>query len=245
LADRLLGQQGQLFDSADANKEGSIQTARLSVRAGIAQQLANEIALSKQTSEEGRKQLANEQERVKQRKELENLLSKIETPAGEREERLAEFDRLSRQRFETEQRDRDREKSGTRAGNVTGRQLAPGSIDGLQEFQRAQDAAARALGPEFGPGTADAAAGGFRVDAANFALQQREEALRLSQQQASGLKGSFGASSLQRIGFASNEFFDTRRNVDPSKIMERMVAEQKKTNQYLGGAEPLVLPASS
>jgi hypothetical protein len=139
----------------------------------------------------------------------------------------------------------DREKSGTRAGNVTGRQLAPGSIDGLQEFQRAQDAAARALGPEFGPGTADAAAGGFRVDAANFALQQREEALRLSQQQASGLKGSFGASSLQRIGFASNEFFDTRRNEDPGKLMQQMVSEQKKTNKYLGDADGLYLQSSS
>jgi hypothetical protein len=137
--------------------------------------------------------------------------------------------------------------SGTRKGNVVGEQLGPGSIRGIEEMQREREAAARALGPEFGPGTAEAATGGFRVDAANFALQQREEALRIAQQQAQqqSVTGSFGASSLQRIGFASNEFFDTRRKEDPSKVMERMVTEQKKTNQILGGAEPLVLPASS
>lgn len=138
----------------------------------------------------------------------------------------------------------ERQKSGTRSGNVTGRQLAPGNFEGITEMERERERAARALGPELGPGTADAAAGGFRVDAANFAAQQQLDAMRLAQQQG-GLTGSFGASSLQRIGFASNEFFDTRRSEDSSKIMERMVAEQKKTNQYLGGAEPLVLPASS
>ena len=137
--------------------------------------------------------------------------------------------------------------SGTRKGNVTGQQLGPGSIRGIEEAQREREAAARALGPEFGPGTAEAATGGFRVDAANFALQQREEALRIAQQQAqqSAVTGSFGASSLQRIGFASNEFFDTRRKEDPSKLMQQMVSEQKKTNKYLGDADGLYLQPSS
>jgi hypothetical protein len=60
-----------------------------------------------------------------------------------------------------------------------------------------------------------------------------------------GNQGSIQASSLQRIGFASNEFFDTRRKEDPTKVMERMLSEQKKTNQILGAGEPLVLPASN
>jgi hypothetical protein len=104
----------------------------------------------------------------------------------------------------------------------------------------------RTLGTEFGPGTADAAAGGFRVDAADFARQQAEEAAKAMASVApGGMTGSFGASQLQRIGFASNEFFDTRRKEDPTKVMERMLSEQKKTNQILGAGEPLVLPASN
>jgi hypothetical protein len=139
---------------------------------------------------------------------------------------------------------------GTRRGNVTGRQLAPGSIEGIEEFEREREAARRAMGPEFGPGTADAAAGGFRVDAANFALQQREEALRIAQQQAqqSGMTGEFGSSSLQRIGFASNEFFDTRREATPADIakeVKRNADFTKQVVEILKKGEPLVLPASA
>jgi uncharacterized phage infection (PIP) family protein YhgE len=137
------------------------------------------------------------------------------------------------------------QKSGTQKSNVTGKQLSPGSIEGIREFEREQEAARRALGTEFGPGTADAAAGGFRVDAADFARQQAEEAAKAMALVApGGMTGSFGASQLQRIGFASNEFFDTRKE-DPSKLMQQMVSEQKKTNKYLGDSDGLYLQPSS
>jgi hypothetical protein len=68
---------------------------------------------------------------------------------------------------------------------------------------------------------------------------------QLRAQQNQEMSGSFGASSLQRIGFASNEFFDTRRKEDPSKLMQQMVSEQKKTNKYLGDADGLYLQPSS
>jgi hypothetical protein len=80
--------------------------------------------------------------------------------------------------------------------------------------------------------------------AATNALQRQMEAASAAEGQAK-MTGSFGASSLQRIGFASNEFFDTRRKEDPTKVMERMLFEQKKTNQILGAGEPLVLPSSN
>jgi hypothetical protein len=80
--------------------------------------------------------------------------------------------------------------------------------------------------------------------AATNALQRQTEAASAAEGQAK-MTGSFGASQLQRIGFASNEFFDTRRKEDPTKVMERMLSEQKKTNQILGAGEPLVLPASN
>ena len=87
------------------------------------------------------------------------------------------------------------------------------------------------------------ATGSFE-EASNFAAT----AAALRAQQATeqgGMTGSFGASSLQRIGFASNEFFDTRRKEDPSKLMQQMVSEQKKTNKYLGDADGLYLQTSS
>jgi hypothetical protein len=134
------------------------------------------------------------------------------------------------------------QKSGTQKSNVTGKQLSPGSIEGIREFEREQEAARRALGPEFGPGTADAAAGGFRVDAADFARQQAEEAAKAMASVApGGMTGSFGASQLQRIGFASNEFFDTRRKEDPAKTMQQVVRELQKVNKNLENGEPIVL----
>jgi hypothetical protein len=80
--------------------------------------------------------------------------------------------------------------------------------------------------------------------AATNALQRQTEAASAAEGQAK-MTGSFGASQLQRIGFASNEFFDTRRKEDPSKLMQQMVSEQKKTNKYLGDADGLYLQPSS
>jgi hypothetical protein len=52
-----------------------------------------------------------------------------------------------------------------------------------------------------------------------------EAAQRAQQQmQSESFKGSMGASSFQRIGFASNEFFDTRNKPENtfSKLFEQM-----------------------
>jgi hypothetical protein len=117
--------------------------------------------------------------------------------------------------------------SGTRRGNVLGRQLGPGSIEGIRELERERETAARSFGPQFGPGTAEAAAGGFRVDAANFARQQQEDTLRQALAMQSQTVGSSGASAFQRIGFASNEFFDTRSK-------DSTADEVKTANKFIG-----------
>lgn len=194
----------------------------------------------------------------KKRRELESFRARIqnETPQVRSEleslfrEAQAEEDKAAaaRERFQTE-RDIAREKekqaaleSGTRRGNVIGRQLGPGSFEGIEELRRQQEAAARALGPEFGPGTAEAAAGGFRVDAANFALQQREEAARAAQKlaQQTAFGGDFGASALQRIGGASTEFFRVRGD-DPKELQRRSNEFLRRIVQALEKGEPLVL----
>jgi uncharacterized phage infection (PIP) family protein YhgE len=135
------------------------------------------------------------------------------------------------------------QKSATQKGNVTGRQLSPGSIEGIREFEREQEAARRALGPEFGPGTAEAAAGGFRVDAAMFQQQQAEEAAKaLAAISPDTFGGAFGASALQRIGGASEEFFRVRP--DEQREQKRTNELLKQINEAIRNGEPLVLKGS-
>ena len=80
--------------------------------------------------------------------------------------------------------------------------------------------------------------------AATNALQRQMEAASAAEGQGR-MVGSFGASSLQRIGFASNEFFDTRRKEDPAKETKRAADVAKQILDILKKGEPLVLPASS
>jgi hypothetical protein len=135
------------------------------------------------------------------------------------------------------------QRSGTQKVNVTGRQFGPGSIEGIREFEREQEAARRALGAELGPGTADAAAGGFRVDAADFARQQAEEAAKaLAAVSPDTFGGAFGASALQRIGGASEEFFRVRP--DEQREQRRTNELLKQINEALRDGEPLVLKGS-
>lgn len=82
---------------------------------------------------------------------------------------------------------------------------------------------------------------------------QRQQAIgrimALQQQTSSGgsqgFQGSSGASAFQRIGFASNEFFDTRKGKDPTAETAKAVAELKKIYKALSSGEPLVLNPSS
>lgn len=81
-------------------------------------------------------------------------------------------------------------------------------------------------------------------EAANFAAAA--QALRDQQGNKDGrMVGSFGASSLQRIGFASNEFFDTRRPEDPAKAIQQATAGVREIVNILKKGEPLVLPSSN
>ena len=63
--------------------------------------------------------------------------------------------------------------------------------------------------------------------------------------QGGGQTGSFGASSLQRIGFASDEFFDTRTKKDPADETRRAADFVKQIIDILKNGEPLVLSSSN
>ena len=263
------GRPGQLFARiADAFTLGSVSggiqdqearqrsIARESLVASLSQQRLNAEELASAGADPAAvERIQREQQRREERQKLVELLKGesselLKSAQIEQEAKFAAEDRAVaiKEAAEAErQTTREKEKqaaleSGTRRGNVTGRQLGPGSFEGIAEFRRAQEAAARALGPEFGPGTAEAAAGGFRVDAANFALQQREEALRIAQQQAqaTAFNGDFGASALQRIGGASTEFFRVRGD-DPKELQRRGNEFLRRILQALEKGEPLVL----
>ena len=79
--------------------------------------------------------------------------------------------------------------------------------------------------------------------AATNALQRQIDAANAAQ--GAQATGSFGASSLQRIGFASNEFFDTRQKKDPAEAIDRNTSQVREILNILKKGEPLVLPSSN
>jgi hypothetical protein len=78
------------------------------------------------------------------------------------------------------------------------------------------------------------------TDAAQRALElaRREDALAGA---TGGISGSAGASSLQRIGFARDEFFNTRSKKDPAEATEKAIKVLQEIKNALERGEPLVL----
>jgi hypothetical protein len=71
-------------------------------------------------------------------------------------------------------------------------------------------------------------------------LARRQDALG-----AGGITGSAGASSLQRIGFASNEFFDTRNKKNPTEAIQAGNKILQDIKKAIETGQPLVLGSTS
>jgi hypothetical protein len=194
----------------------------------------------------------------------------LEATIAAEEAALAADRRLESEKEITREKERQQKlDSGTREGNVIGKQLGPGSFEGLEELEREREAARkeadrateeanrkRQRAFEFNQNTALLAARASKdkeaeesilesqdfakglqatdsfEDAANFAATAA--ALREQQgRRAGGQTGSFGASSLQRIGFASNEFFDTRSKDDTAVQIKNVGTVVKEIGQML------------
>jgi hypothetical protein len=65
------------------------------------------------------------------------------------------------------------------------------------------------------------------------------------QQQQQAFQGSSGASAFQRVGLATNEFFDTRKAKDPATAIEKGNKLLQQIKEALSKGEPLVLNPSS
>lgn len=234
------------------------------------------------------------------RNELQDLQSSLRSAGASEEEisgRVAKFNELvllqdqiraNEERLDTEKeitREKERQQklqSGTREGNVIGKQLGPGSFEGIEELQRERESVSRdadqkakeadriqkdadrkkqradefnlntkllesrALGDKASEESilqAQDMAKGLEAtrsfeDAANFAAASA--ALR-EQQGAKGESGSFGASSLQRIGFASNEFFDARNKDSTATQIQNVGNFVKEIAQLLKKENVLVM----
>lgn len=233
-----LGLGGGFLDGMNAEAESATAAARAGVGLAVKQDYKDLVELSRAQNDE-------EREGIKLRQQRQQLESQI-TSAGGTQKDIAELRKLFALQDQEAAKEKTRkqdEKSGTRKGNVIGEQLGPGNFKGIEQAKREREAAARNLGPEFAPGTADAAAGGFRVDSAMFQQQQAEEAARaIMANQQNAFQGSSGASAFQRIGFATNEFFDTRqKKSDPGEETKKAAKLVSDILQILKKGEPLVL----
>ena len=156
-------------------------------------------------------------------KEKEKQVAAAEREAKQEAKRLADEQQRSKRR-----RDFDQQIAFSSA-KLRGDKAAQEDILQQQDVDRVLE----------GDGTTEQAA---MIAASNF-LQRQVDAVLASQNV--GLSGSSGASALQRIGFASGEFFDARSKKDPAEATERAVGVAREILNLLKKGEPLVLPASS
>jgi hypothetical protein len=223
---------GELFANADQLVADAGKITVQQVIASLKEQnknLTQQIAGAK----EGRlDQVEKGQETQRQRAGLESQLRALgATPAQiasglqafdrqrnlQQEKKFAQEDFTARQKFEERQR-REAERNGqrlspgTRLGDVVGKELGPGNIEGIKRFEREQ------------------------------MLQNQEAARAAFQGQQPAFGGDFGASSLQRIGGASEEFFRVRP--DQQREQRRTNELLKQINEAIRNGEPLVLKGS-
>lgn len=225
---------GHIFDNLDQLKEDAAKLNAQNIIASLKQQNVN-LGQQISAAKEGRlPQELKRQDTERQRAELESIFrlggfSSDQVKMGlqafdrnrnlQQEKQFAEEDFAAKQKLEERQR-REEEKrarqlsAGTRLGNVVGKDFGPGNIEGIRSFEREQ-------------------------------MRQAEEAARamLGQQTAGqpAFQGGMTASSLQRIGFASSEFRDTRTKEDPTKAIPKIADLVKEIVTQLKSGEPLVL----
>jgi hypothetical protein len=212
---------GALFQAIDDSVESGAREKALQTELSLARQL-RDLREQAQTIQGGgdieavRRQQQNEQMREALRKGLEG------SSPGRIASALGRFDDVTAERESVTQAERDRKRQEDNAEkakrsakldqDIRIRQArASGDQSTLQQELMRQDlTSALESGATLGQAK-DLAA----IEAAQRAQQQM---------QSESFKGSMGASSFQRIGFASNEFFDTRNKPENtfSKLFEQM-----------------------
>ena len=271
------------LETLDASFESQINDATDIAGAGGNQEQIDALQLQQQRRNElqnlqnSLREAGATEEQISARVGKFNELALLQDQIRANEERLEAEKEITREK-ECQQK----LESGTREGNVIGKQLGPGSFEGLEELERERESARRDAdqkakeadrtqkeadrkkqrADEFNLNTRLLQARAAGDKAAEESILQRQDvaqglettgsfehaasfaaaAAALRQQQgAGGQTGSFGASSLQRIGFASNEFFDTRRNDDTATQIKSVGTVVKEIGQLLKKENVLVM----
>jgi hypothetical protein len=198
--------------------------------------------------------------------EVAKLRADFEATIAAEDAAAAAQDRLAAEKEITREKERQQKlESGTREGNVIGKQLGPGSFEGIEELNRERESVRRDAdqkakeaertqkeadrkkqrADEFNLNTKLTESRALGDEAAEESILQRQDlakgqeatgnfddaarfaaaAAALRDQQNQTTADAFGASSLQRVGGASTEFFRTGPR-DP-------IEQQKKTNTFL------------
>jgi hypothetical protein len=267
------------LETLDASFEGQISDATDIAGAGGNQEQIDALQLQQQR----RNELQDLQNSLRgagaTEKQISARVAKFNELALLQDQIRANEDRLETEKEITREKERQQKlESGTREGNVIGKQLGPGSFEGIEELNREREAAQkeadrataeadrkRQRASEFKQSTAllearaigdraaeesilqeqDVAKGLEATDSFEDAARFAAAAAALRQQQAQGAggqTGSFGASSLQRIGGASEEFFRVRP--DQQREQRRTNELLKQINEAIRSGDPLVLKGS-
>jgi hypothetical protein len=234
-ADRLFAAQdsrGEIDkDRASAKTEASLQAQADKQRAinednkrSLEERLAREKQGLADLEQFGGGGIENRREQsIARIAELEKQITSERDRAADAAEREAE------QREQTIKRD-----AQTLAGLERSVQTPDERRAALEDEQAALAEQAASLAPDDFAGRAEVAAEAQRIAGELRGLGQD-----------GGQTGSFGASSLQRIGFASDEFFDTRTKKDPADETRRAADFVKQIIDILKKSEPLVLSSSN
>ena len=214
---------GALFQAIDDSVQSGAREKALQAELSLARQLRDlrEQALTIQGGgdvEAVRRQQQNEQMREALRKGLQG------SSPGRIASALGRFDDVTAERESVAQAERDRKRQednaekAKRAAKIdqdirVRRARASGDEAALQQELMRQDIA---------NATDSGATIGQAKDLAAIEAAQRAQ----QQMQSGAFKGSMGASSFQRIGFASNEFFDTRSK--PETNFVNLLKEMRK-----------------
>ena len=233
---------GALFQSVDDNLDNARREKGLQAQLGLARQLRD---IQEQTATI---QSGGDVQETKARQQTEQLREEFrKTLEGQSPQTIARamqrFDEVSGASEEMKQAERDRKRQEDNAEKEKRSRKLDQDIRIRRAKMRGDDTTLQQelLRQDITSALDSGATLGQAKELAAI-----EAAMRAQQQlNANSFKGSQGASAFQRIGFATNEFFDTRKGRDPAAETARAVGVLQEIKRILDKGEPLVLASTN
>lgn len=225
--------QRAAFDAADQLSKGRQESGMTAE-----QQLAKEKAALASIRAEAQKSGGMSGEAILEREKTLQRIQALEKSITSEREKQAAANREIDQRFADAQASKERSS-------------AQDKQNAMRSAQRnLNESRFDAMSPEDKQKTFEQSVGAFnyKLERGMMSPQQMtEEAARLMQmfdaanQAPAGFQGSNGASAFQRIGFASNEYFDTRKPNEMNGKADKAIKILEQINKAIEKGEPIVL----